>query len=159
MDESEIRKIVDKTGIMKPKQQDNVLFFSLLGSMPATVFYIGMDWLLFKQYSMPFSLSYAIMKYPCVFIALLTLIYYTTKLEKHRILQISLTLVSALCGIYLISYTTKHNTWGNIKKAPGLAVVWIIAIFQLRLELATLSLIPPLVYYYKDVFFASNTLF
>jgi hypothetical protein len=80
-------------------------------------------------------------KYP-----ILALIYLPTLWLLQRS-QVLLFISSVICSIAMLHFVDK-GTFGDLQKAPGLAVLWIHAIICLDLTFAVIALIPPAYFYY-----------
>lgn len=133
----------------------DVAFHASLMTIPLLTLYFALDYTVHQQYDFDhlISLKATAKRYTPLALVLYTLIYFTHKHKRSRLAQLLFTLLSIGAGVGLIYFSTEANqTFGNMKKTPGLAVLWIYTVVQLDLTLALVSLAISMIFFYKDSF-------
>ena len=126
-------------------------------ALPLGLLQAMLDYVVHMQYDFlnKFSVKYVVMTYPARFLALSLFVYFTNKHVRSRLMQLCLVVTSIASSISLIYYTKEDETFGMMKRTPGLAVLWIYSAMQLDLPLVLFSLLFPLGYYYRDMITAN----
>ena len=171
--EEEQWRIINETGILHKVAEDNDRKpkskrtrepdleedippgpLAFLFALPLTVLHGGMDYLVHLQYDYGehFTFKRVLSRQLPLFPVLIVFIYFTTKYKNLLVSQLLFTIASAAAGVGLVYYSTEDQTFGAMLKTPGLAVLWIYLVIQMRLPLACVSLLGTFLYYHKEWF-------
>ncbi|KAJ3049636.1 hypothetical protein HK097_009386 [Rhizophlyctis rosea] len=131
---------------------------AFLFALPLTVLHGGMDYIVHLQYDYGehFTFKRVLSRQLPLFPVLVLFIYFTTKYKNLLVSQLLFTIASAAAGVGLVYFSTEDQTFGAMLKTPGLAVLWIYLVIQMRLPLACLSLLGTFLYYHKKWFEAGK---
>ncbi|KAJ9053583.1 hypothetical protein DSO57_1022855 [Entomophthora muscae] len=161
--ESEKWRIIKESGIldkMKKKDEpadstdysqpppDDFIFDAIIYTIPFTSLYVMMDNLVQKQYGEESSLHYTAWTFVRMFPALLLLIYLSNRFRTNRFSKMSMFLVGISCGVKLMTLMRGRPILLDMKKAPGLAVLWTYTVFQLDFVPCLISVVIPAVFYF-----------
>ncbi|KAJ1551011.1 hypothetical protein HK096_003663 [Nowakowskiella sp. JEL0078] len=125
----------------------------VLISTPLALLHAVFEYVVYIQYG--FKNEYSIFRLfrrslP-IFCLLAALTWGTNKVKSLWLLSFIQVIASSLSGVYLIRLTLEGDkTFGTMLKTPGLAVLWIYLIIQMKLTPAALGIVAPLLYYLKD---------
>jgi hypothetical protein len=119
-------------------------------SIPLTTLHIALDYVVHMQYDFTelYTVSYFFTRTPPFLLALALLIYITSRFRKYLAMQFILAVLSCISGVMLVKLSEGNETFGNMQKTPGLAVLWIYTVIQMNLSVAVVSLLVPFGYYW-----------
>ncbi|KAI8908985.1 hypothetical protein EDD86DRAFT_182483, partial [Gorgonomyces haynaldii] len=119
---------------------------ALLHCIPMFTFTLSMDYLVYQQFAVDYmeAVWTRLTLFPAFYFFAVSII-----VLKRAWTQWLLVLGAAFAGSYLIYCTVDKETFGYMKNASPIAVMWIYMIMQLDLLPSVLSLIGPLVYYFR----------
>lgn len=152
-------RLVEQTGILKkiPKAnaekpvEEDYFFSAILYSIPFTVLYMTFYFIVHREYQEPWdnmnAASVLIRAVPTIFI----LIYLSNAYRKEAWMKLILMSASATAGSYLIYIIKKSPAAIIMAQAPGLATLWIYAIFLMDLMNGMGSLLAVGLYYYFGI--------
>lgn len=129
---------------------DDFVFDAVFYTIPFTSLYVLMDNLVLKQYNEEATKSYTAWTFARMFPALLVLIYLTNRYRHNRYSKMAMFLAGIACGLKLMTLMQGKPVLIDMKKAPGLATLWIYSVFQLDFLPCLISvLIPGLFYFFQ----------
>ncbi|KAJ3191467.1 hypothetical protein HK101_007684 [Irineochytrium annulatum] len=160
-DEDEQMRIINETGVLHKlksakelaeEDEPPLVATSILLAVPLTLFQIVLDYAVHLQYGFEekFTLTRVATRGPPFFLAMLVIIFVTSKFRNHYLMQALFAITSAAAGCWIVMYSEGFETFGNMLKTPGLACVWVYTVIQMRLDVATASLVVPLGYYFRE---------
>ncbi|KAJ3299744.1 hypothetical protein HDU76_006231 [Blyttiomyces sp. JEL0837] len=132
---------------------------SLLLSFSLTFLHAILEYVVHIQYDFKelYTVKYVAKREVPFFLALLLVIYITSRLRANLVTQIIFGVASAASGVALIHFSEGNETFGTMLQTPGLAVIWIYCVIQMKLGVAVGSLIIPLIFYFKDHFLTESS--
>lgn len=85
----------------------------------------GLDWIVHTQFSFAddFNLRYILTRHLPLFPTLFAIIYFTNMYRKMILAQLAMFIISMMCGVLVVYYTTDKDTFGMMKRTPGLTVL------------------------------------
>ncbi|KAJ3013488.1 hypothetical protein HKX48_005734 [Thoreauomyces humboldtii] len=175
LDEEEQWRIVNETGLLHKLKADataaNVrpgtissfaddepVFVAIFLAIPLTMLHGLLEFMVHEQYAFTerFTASHVLRRQVPLAPAIGLLAYATGRLKGHLAAQIAFLVASAAAGCALIAFTSNEPTFGEMLNTPGLAVLWILLVIQMRLSFAVPSLLVPLAYHFRHHFEGSN---
>ncbi|KAJ3413722.1 hypothetical protein HDV05_007625 [Chytridiales sp. JEL 0842] len=143
---------VDQTQDEEGDGEDSILLQTIMLTIPLTTLHVALDYVVHMQYDFTelYNLSYFFSRTPPFMVALALLIYITSMFRKLMLMQLILAILSCASGVFLVQLSEGNETFGNMQKTPGLAVLWIYTVIQMNLSVALASLAVPLVYYFYN---------
>ncbi|KAI9360795.1 hypothetical protein DFJ73DRAFT_814999 [Zopfochytrium polystomum] len=117
---------------------------------PLSVLHIVLSYAVHLQFGFAdqFTLSTVVSSTGPFTIAFTFLVVLSTHWKAHIATQLILATASVAAGVTLIKLTESQETFGVTLRTPGLAVVWVYTVIQMRLGIAAGSLLVPAVYYF-----------
>ncbi|KAJ3296669.1 hypothetical protein HDU79_006080 [Rhizoclosmatium sp. JEL0117] len=131
---------------------DDLVFTTILLTIPLTLLHTCLEYVIHVQYALEtkYTISYVATHVPPFFIALFIVIYTTSKLKAHFLMQIGFAISAAAAGVYLIKVSApeEHEPFGVMIQMAGVAVIWIYSVIQSRLAYSICGVGVPFFYYY-----------
>ncbi|KAI9190304.1 hypothetical protein H9P43_001738 [Blastocladiella emersonii ATCC 22665] len=114
---------------------------SLFFVLPLAALYVWFEGLVHQQYGedVPFA-TVATGKLPTVVPALLAVVFLVHRWVNTNVVQYGMAMASVGLGARMLYLVLGQHTYGAMLAVPGLAVVWIYCVAQMRLPLALGSL-------------------
>ncbi len=124
---------------------------SVVFAVPLEIMQISLDYLVHVQYQFTdqFTLGYLASTALPRLMAWVMFVHFTNRHAKSIFMQFFIVVTAAISSMFLIHYSKEDETFGSMKKTPGLAVLWIYCTMQMDLKFIVISLVFPLAYYYK----------
>ncbi|RKP13994.1 hypothetical protein BJ684DRAFT_1172, partial [Piptocephalis cylindrospora] len=129
-----------KTQPPSPMDGEDFIFRAVLYTIPFTTLYVLLHSLVFKQYGEVLGLVELISQASKAAPILAIFIYYTNARRDRKLIQTLFIALCIFCGSYMLYLVEKSPALGIMRQAPGLATLWIYAIFMLDLTKAMISL-------------------
>ncbi|KAJ3266799.1 Canalicular multispecific organic anion transporter 2 [Chytriomyces hyalinus] len=130
---------------------EDLMFHTVLMAIPLTVLQSALEYVIHVQYSFSsqYTPTYVVSNSVPFFVALLVLIYSTSRFKSNGLMQIGFALAGAMSGVYIVKMSAPgvHQTFGDMMKAASVAVVWIYCVIQCRLGYVICSTGVPLVFH------------
>ncbi|KAI8851499.1 hypothetical protein BC829DRAFT_415231 [Chytridium lagenaria] len=142
-----------------PNAEPPVIPTAILLTVPLIILHQILDYAVHQQYSSldEFTLSRMLIRVPALSIALFLIICLTSGPRRKLIItQLVLAIASAVSGMMIVKYSEGMETFGRMLRTPGLAILWIYSVIQLRLDVAVGSLLVPLVFFFRESIFKSQ---
>lgn len=162
LDEDEQWRIINETGVLHkvaPETDDSntdipPLFLAVVLSLALTFLHGALDYAVHMQFGFTdkFDIHRVLNRQLPLLPVLFCFVYLTTQYQNRAITQALFAVGSVAAGSYLIFLTEEKQTFGAVLKGPGVAILWIYSIIQLRLGLACGSLVLTFCYYHKAWF-------
>ncbi|KAI9101387.1 hypothetical protein DFS34DRAFT_614295 [Phlyctochytrium arcticum] len=134
-------------------QEPPVLVALLLG-IPLTLLHGTLDYIVHLQYDYAerFTMQHILRRQLPMLPLLCFFIYVTSRVKDWRAVQAAFMVGSVGAGCRLIWVSQVDETFGAMLQTPGLAVMWIYFVIQMKLSYAVASLVGCFLYYNRAFF-------
>lgn len=153
--QKEERKSNIENGEAEPEIEEPPYFLqSIVFTIPFTLLYGWLYYLVYFQYSMLDELTYKELFMATVKIipAFMFICYIVRRYKKYTITHIILGISGSVAATYALNCIFIDERFGAMLKTPGLIILCIYAVMETHISIAILLLIPPIVYYLNDGF-------
>ncbi|KAJ3092854.1 hypothetical protein HK102_001679 [Quaeritorhiza haematococci] len=157
--EDEQWRIINETGVLHKVMEgqggdggQDWLFQAILLAIPMTMLHGLLEYIIHMQYDYTdlFTANHVLKRYPGILAALVAYFYLTNRFRNKWVMQALHFAVGCASGCLLIHFSKEDETFGAMLKTPGLGVLWIYSVIEMKLTPAVVSLLVPLIYYFRD---------
>ncbi|KAI8912951.1 hypothetical protein DFJ77DRAFT_62328 [Powellomyces hirtus] len=137
-----------------PTFSEDYLFQAILLTIPLTTLHGFLEYVVHFQFGFlnEFTVAHVLTRQVPLAPALALFIYLTSRVKHMLVVQVAFLVLSVVCGCMLIYLSADEPAFGEMLRTPGLAVLWIYFVIQMRLGVAVVSLVATLLYYHRDWF-------
>ncbi|KAJ3168882.1 hypothetical protein HDU88_001209 [Geranomyces variabilis] len=131
---------------------EDYVFQSILLTIPLTTLHGFLDYVVHLQYGFQnlFDTSHVLRRQVPLAPALFLFMWLTSRFRARLLAQVAFCIASIVCGCGLIRCSEGEPAFGEMAKAPGLAVLWVYFVVMMRLGPAVASLALCFAYYARN---------
>ncbi|KAJ3124172.1 hypothetical protein HK098_001346 [Nowakowskiella sp. JEL0407] len=125
----------------------------ILISTPLSILHALFEYIVHIQYGFKeeYSMFRLVRRSVPIFFLLSALTWATNRIKVPYLMQTIFAIAGSASGVYLIKQTLESDkTFGSMMKTPGIAILWIYLVIQMKVLPAVICLVVPLLYYMKD---------